>query len=53
MPICLLLKKKFEKFDDIIINLSRKLLMKFAENIVHIESFGDGPAVRIVVREKN
>lgn len=53
MPVSLLLRKKFERFDDIIIDLSRKLFAKFGELIVRVESFDDGPAVRIFVREKN
>jgi len=53
VPVSLLLRKKFERFDDIIIDLSRKLFAKFGELIVRVESFDDGPAVRIFVREKN
>ena len=53
VPVSLLLRKKFETFDDVIIDLSRRLFTKFGENIVRVESFDDGPAVRVVVREKN
>ena len=48
-----MLRKKFEAFDDIIIYLSRKLFSEFGENIIRVDSFGDGPAIRVVVGEKN
>ena len=53
VPVSLLLREKFEVFDDIIIGLSRELFAKLGGIIVRVDSFDDGPAVRVVVKKKN
>jgi len=53
MPISLLLREKFNEFDRLVLMISKELLENLRDIIVRVDSFDDGPAVRVVVREKN
>ncbi len=53
MPVSLLLRRKFEDFDDVVIRISRKLFLEFGHTVLRVDSFDDGPAIRVVVKEKN